>query len=219
VDVKALDEKGKHYEVEIQLNVYDTLTSRMLFTWSSIYHSLLGQGDDYNKLKPVISIWIVKGNVFADTEDCHLSFSVYNPEHKLTLSDHLAIHILQLPKWKYDGKIHTEKERWLYLFKEGKNADPENPPKVLDTEEMRQAMKVLQRFSENQWDYLLYQSRLDAILTENTLRNQIEAAKKEKAEAEKRAEQIQKESEEKISALVMLLKEKGINLPEGYQAV
>ena len=47
--------------------------------------------------------------------------------------------------------------------------DVDTPPEVLDTDEMRQAMEVLNRFSENQDDYLLYQSRLDAILKDEYL--------------------------------------------------
>ena len=60
----------------------------------------------------------------------------------------------------------TEKERWIYFFTEGKNVDVDNPPEILCTDEMKQAIAVLNMFSENQDDYLLYQSRLAAI--ENT---------------------------------------------------
>jgi len=95
----------------------------------------------------------------------------------------MAIHILQLPKWKYDGTVRTEKDRWIYLFKEGKNTDPENPPEILATEEMRQVMKVMHRFSENERDYLLYQSRRDAILTQNTWLRDIEEAERERDQA------------------------------------
>ncbi|MCP4109626.1 MAG: hypothetical protein GY749_29585, partial [Desulfobacteraceae bacterium] len=90
------------------------------------------------------------------------SFSLYSRKHKAVLTDHCGVHILQLPKWKSDGTVKNEKERWIYLFREGKNTDIENPPEILETEEMRQVMKVLDRFSENERDYFLYQSRLEA---------------------------------------------------------
>jgi len=196
VDVKATDEKGKNYQIEIQLAVHSALAPRILFTWSSIYHSQIKEGDDYKKLNPVISIWILNENLFSDTGAYHLDFSLYDYGNRLSLTDHLAIHIMQLPKWKSDKKIKNEKERWLYLFREGKHIDTENPPEPLDTEEMRQAMKELQRFSENERDYLLYQSRLDAILTHNTWLRDIEEARKEKEQAQKEKEQAQKEKEQ-----------------------
>ncbi|MCP4702762.1 MAG: hypothetical protein GY862_38765, partial [Gammaproteobacteria bacterium] len=117
----------------------------------------------------VHSRWILNESLFEDTEACHLPFSAYNSEHNIALTDHLAIHLLQLPKCTSEEEvIKSEKERWVYLFKEGGNIDADNPPAPLKTKEMRQVMKVLQRFSENEKDYFLYQSRLNAVLKENT---------------------------------------------------
>jgi len=86
---------------------------------------------------------------------------------------------------------------------------------------MRQAMKVLRKFSESETDYLLYQSRLDAVLTYNTwlrdledARQEKERAQKEKEQAQKEKEQAQKEkewAEEKLRDLLLLLKKKGID--------
>ena len=196
VDIKAVDENKKHYQIEIQLAFHAGLKSRIMFTWSSMYHSQLNKGDDYIKLKPVISIWIINENIFDDVEACHIPFSVYNSEHKLKLTDDLAIHILQLPKWEYAGKINKEKERWIYFFKEGKHIDLDNPPDILETKEMRQAMRILQNFSERQRDYLLYQSRLDAILKENTIRNEVKQITIEMEKAKKIAEQNKRIAEQ-----------------------
>jgi predicted transposase/invertase (TIGR01784 family) len=217
VDVKATDGKGKNYQIEIQLAVHPALAPRILFTWSSIYHSQMQEGDDYRKLNPVISIWILNENLFPGTEAYHLDFSLLDKKNGLSLTDHLAIHILQLQKWKSDKNIKNEKERWLYMLKEGKNADTENPPDPLDTEEMRQAMNVLRRFSENEEDYLLYQNRLDAILLHNTWLREFEDIRKEKEQAQKETEQARKEkeqAEEKVRRLLLLLKEKGIDADE-----
>jgi len=82
-------------------------------------------------------------------------------------------------------------------------------------------MKVLRKFSESETDYLLYQSRLDAVLTYNTwlrdledARQEKERAQKEKEQAQKEKEQAQKEkewAEEKLRDLLLLLKKKGID--------
>jgi predicted transposase/invertase (TIGR01784 family) len=222
VDVKAIDEKGKNYQIEVQLAIHAALSARFLYTWSSIYHSQIQEGDDYKQLKPVISIWILNGNLFDDVEECHLPFSAYNRKHDLVLTDHFAIHVLQLPKWKSKDTIQTEKERWVYLFKEGKNVDYDNPPEILKTQEMRQVMKVLHQFSENEKDYLLYQSRMDAVLKENTYisdleeaRQQVERAMTEKARAVTEKERAVTEKEQlqaKFNDLLSLLKKKGIEL-------
>ncbi|MCP4695327.1 MAG: Rpn family recombination-promoting nuclease/putative transposase [Gammaproteobacteria bacterium] len=192
VDVKAVDEKGIIYQIEIQLAVHAALSSRILYTWSSIYRSQIQKGDSYKKLKRVVSIWILNENLFEDTEACHLPFSVCNSEHNIVLTDHLAIHLLQLQKCKSEEVIKSEKERWIYLFKKGGNIDVDNPPAPLKTKEMRQAMKVLHQFSENEKDYSLYQSRLAAVLKENTYISELEEAMKEKEQALKEKKQAVK---------------------------
>ena len=111
----------------------------------------------------------------------------------------------------------TEKERWIYLFKEGGNVDLDNPPEILDTKEMRQVMNVLRRFSENKADSLLYQSRLDAVFKENTYIHELEEAKKGMEQAIKEKEQEKKEKEEaqeKLNNLLLSLKEKGIDIDD-----
>jgi hypothetical protein len=97
----------------------------------------------------------------------------------------------------------------------------DTPPEALNTDEMRQAMEVLNRFSENQADYLLYQSRLDAILKENTLVNEMarvkrenEQVKMEREQARKEREQARKEREQvqaRLDSLLLQLKERGMD--------
>ena len=220
VDVKATDENKCHYQIEIQLVLHSALSARMLYTWSSIYHSQIEKGNDFNDLKPVISIWILNESLFDEVDDFHLPFVLYNQKNKLVLSKDIAIHLLQLSKWR-SQKINTEKERWIYLFKEGKNVDVDNPPEILYTDEMRQAMKVLNKFSENKDDYLLYQNRLEAILLNNTYVNEIakvkieiEKERKEKKQERKEKEQERKEKEQvqaKLDSLLLQLKEKGMD--------
>ncbi len=238
VDIKAIDEKGQHYQIEIQLVIHAALSARILYTWSSLYRSQIQDADHDKKLKPVISIWLLDGNLFENVEASHFHFSLYNQTHKVVLTDHLSIHLLQLPKWESKETITTEKDRWLYLFKEGKNADADKLPETLDTKEMRQVMDVLHRFSENETDYLMYQSCIDALFKENTYFHELEEAKKgmeeakkgmeeaikekeqekkEKEQEKKEKEQEKKEKEqaqEKLNKLLLSLKEKGIDMDD-----
>ena len=238
VDVKAIDEKGCHYQIEIQLAIHAALSPRILYTWSSIYHSQIQEGENFQTLKPVISIWILNGNLFENVEACHLPFSLYDQKHQVVLTDHISIHLLQLPKLPSEKTITTEKERWIYLFKEGKNVDFDDPPETLNTTEMKIVMNVLHRFSENETDYLRYQSCLEAVLKENTYIHELEKAtkgmeqeKKEKEQAIKGMEKAKKcmekatkgmeqekrekeQVQEKLNNLLLSLKEKEIVLDD-----
>lgn len=200
VDVKAYDEQGMHYQIEIQRALHAGLASRILYTWSAIYHSLLKKGETYIQLEPVISIWLLKESFFPQVNAYHIPFGLYNLEHRIPLTNHCAIHLLQLPKWQLSEAHIDNTDRWMYFFKEGKNVDVDHPPDILNTEEMRQAMKVLERFSENEKDYLLYEQRLDAERVELTW----------KAMIEQKTAEIEKERQEK-ERLLLLLKQAGID--------
>ena len=221
VDLKARDTEGRHYQIEIQLALHPGLKARILYTWSTLYHALINKGDDFATLRPVLSIWLLTEKLFAEIQDYHLAFHVYEPKHKVRLSEHLGIHLLQLPDWETRAASQSELDRWMYFFKEGKELDIEAPPPILQTREMKQAMSVLREFSENQTDYLLYQSRYLAELTYNTRQrfiNQVmdrtERVRKEAEQAKKEAELAKAEKElfrQKYEHVLALLEQAGID--------
>lgn len=207
VDVKARDAQGRSYQIEIQLALHPGLSARMLYTWSTIYHGLIGKGQEFTALRPVVAIWLLDESLFPGHQASHLPFEVLNREHGVTLSDHLQIHVLQLPDWTFHEGTYAELDRWMYLFKEGEELDVEHPPAILQTEEMRQAMQVLQHFSENERDYLLYQQRLETGQVEATWQREIQRLTDEAKQAKRREEQERQEKER----LLALLKQAGID--------
>ena len=89
-------------------------------------------------------------------------------------------------------------------------------------------MNVLRKFSESETDYLLYQNRLDAVLTYNTWLRDLEDARQEKEQAlarelqalarerlalekERQTQKEKEQAEEKLRDLLLLLKKKGID--------
>lgn len=196
VDVKARDEAGRSYQVEIQLAIHAGLAARILYTWSTMYHGLLTKGAQFTLLKPVIAIWLLDESLFPLPGVYHLPFAVRNDEYGLLLSDHLRIHLLQLPQWQGQKPSYEELDRWMYLFTRGEAIDVDDPPAILHSKEMREAMQVLQHFAENEASYLLYQQRLEALSVEATWKAELERSKRETAEAKHQAEEAQRREEE-----------------------
>ncbi|MBF0230738.1 MAG: Rpn family recombination-promoting nuclease/putative transposase, partial [Desulfamplus sp.] len=216
VDIKASCQNNFQYQIEIQLAVYPSLPSRILYNWSTIYQSqLTKQKPDYSLLRPVYSIWILDSPLFKDAGNYHLKFGLHDLNNNISLTDHLSIHLLQLSIFNENKDICNEIERWLYFFKQAENQDLSNLPKPLKTEEMIQAMETLKDFSENQKNYLLYQSRIDAQLERNTWKKMLREAALEatslRKEKEKERKEKEKERKEKEFYLKML-KEKGIDV-------
>ena len=195
VDVKATDERGVVYQVEIQLERRPSLPARMLYNWSSLYHEQLVSGDDYDRLRPVVCIWVLRNNLLTQSPACHHQFLLHDPEHRVTLSEHIALHILELAKWHRGHGTLDGRDRWLYFFKEAREWNA-LPPEI-ETPEMRRAMAVLREFSEKQLNHMQYMSRLDALRLhrqrERELREVTARAEKEKARAEKEKARAEKE--------------------------
>jgi len=201
VDVKARDETGRWYQIEIQLAVHAGLAARMLYTWCAIYHSQLKQGDPFTELQPVIAIWLLNESLFDLPGAYHLPFVPWNREHALTLTDHLRLDVLQLPLWPGPQAQVEELDRWLCLFRDGEQVDVDAPPGLLQTDEMKEAMTVLQHFSENQRNYLLYQQRREAEHLAATLQQEFAQLKQREADARQReADARQREADARQQA-------------------
>ena len=200
VDVKARDAEGRIYQIEVQLGLHRGLTSRMLYTWSSIYHRQIESGDDYEQLQPVIAIWLLNETLFDEPGAWYLPFVVWNRERQLMLSH--DFHILQLPAWPHHEQPQEDLDRWMYLFTEGKEVDAASPPAILQTREMKEAIDVLQRFSENDREYFRYQQRLEAECVRITMENELAEAKEEARQAKenlKEAEEFFKQAKEDMN--------------------
>jgi predicted transposase/invertase (TIGR01784 family) len=191
--------------VEIQLASHTALAERMLYTWGTLYHASLKKGQTFEDLRPVVAIWLLKEALFPDLDAYHLPFAPYNIRHKRLLSTHQAIHVVQLPKWRAPETRLDEIDRWMYFFTRGQELDLEHLPEMLNTEEMKQAMHVLQDFSESEKNYLLYEQRLEAERVELTWKRSL---------ARREAELAQKDVE--LKRLAALLRQAGID-PETAQ--
>lgn len=71
---------------------------------------------------------------------------------------HGGLWLVELNKFTAE-RIETEQQRWLTFFREGASLDAAALPNWMDTEEMKQAMNTLTRFSEKERDYHPYQAR------------------------------------------------------------
>ena len=208
VDIKAFDKNGQCYQVEVQTSIPSYLHQRILYMWADLYADQLNEGDEYDQLKPVFSIWLIRGNCILHSKPFHHRFVAYDPEHQVQLSHHQAIHLLEVDKW-HKIEVETEEDRWLKFFKESKEIESNHIPEVFQTEIMQKAIGTLRQFSEKSQARDLYKRQLEfarIALTEEKSKKRLEEqlavehAARKKAEkvavfAEKQAEKAQAEKE------------------------
>ena len=102
VDVKAKDNEGRLYQIEIQLLTYRHLPERMVYTWCDIISQQLQSGHDYSLLKPVYSIWLLAENLLPGETDYAHEYKLQNRQGR-SLADLGGIHLLELKLSRRNG--------------------------------------------------------------------------------------------------------------------
>ena len=134
-------------------------------------------------------------NLFSESPTFHHHFQLVDQANEKRLSEHCSIHVLELEKWRYSETLKTE-DQWLYFFKEAEHW--EELPEIINTPNMRQAMAVLERFSEKETNYHLYQARQNAIREEKTRQMLLEEALRREEEAVQDKEEALRREEETV---------------------
>ena len=184
IDVKARDEKGQTYIVEMQVAEPDGLDKRLLYYAGKEYAQQIESGEQYTRLRPVIFIGIFDFHFTKGTKYLahHAVCDVEDGERVIKDMD---FYFIELPKFHISLPDLTEiTDKWIYFIKEAENLAviPEN----VDDEGLKEAYKDANKHS---WT----KEELDAY-NYSAMREQDERGKLQLAEqrAERRAEQREK---------------------------
>ncbi len=128
IDVKATDQIGRQYIVEMQVAEQDGFDKRVLYYTSKSYTDQIKRGDFYKKLKPAIFIGILD---FVQTINAHyISRSRIQDidTGEITVKD-VEFNFIELPKFNLkEEELTTLSEKWIYFIKNAENLDiiPDN---------------------------------------------------------------------------------------------
>ncbi len=128
VDIRATDETGKIYNIEMQVGKEEHYEKRALIYLAKMYAGQLGVGEDYLDAKPCIGIHILDFVLFDDLPDFHNEFKpLLSCKPYRSLSDDLSLHFIELPKIDYSSEDFTFLKKWLYFIE---NANRKEDPVV-----------------------------------------------------------------------------------------
>src|SRR5262245_6964810 len=150
LDVKARDQAGRLFNVEMQLFVHRKyFPQRLLYYWARLYPQQLQEGDPYSLLRPTISICFVNDVLFPELADYHVPFARWDPGHRVRFTDDLAIHVLELPKFtRAAEQLSGPLDLWLDFLRHGDSLDTEALPGPLNVSPIRQALEELKMLSQ-----------------------------------------------------------------------
>ncbi len=166
LDIKAVDQSGVIYDVEMQLSIFSGLIQRIVFYGCEIYSGQLNTGDDYSGLKPVFSICLLDGFLWNDSEKVHHAFQFTDRESGRTLNNTLEIHTLELGRYHVKEKdlpFASLLDCWLYWLIHAHEYEPAELLRLFPQTAIRQATQTITKIAEITEDKAMYDAREKAI--------------------------------------------------------
>ncbi|TAE72573.1 MAG: Rpn family recombination-promoting nuclease/putative transposase [Bacteroidetes bacterium] len=225
LDIKAEDQNGIQYDIEMQIKGTTFYGKRTLYYWAKIFGSQLDDPTEYKinkdkkakpatyiELKKCIVISLMDFNFFADKE-YHRCFVLKNKETNETHQDldYLDLYFIELKKEKLKRKKifnYNILERWINFLNNAYKYSYENlPNELLEIDEIKKANKKLQIMQLDPKERQHYEYQQKLFLDENTrqreledvhknLKNALEETKKAEEEAKKAEEETKNALEE-----------------------
>ncbi|MBQ8156046.1 MAG: Rpn family recombination-promoting nuclease/putative transposase [Prevotella sp.] len=171
VDVRCTDQKGRQFIVEMQLHWNEGFKQRVVFNASKAVVKQLKKGEDYTLIQPVYSLNFINEGMFQpDTDEFYHDFAIVNVEHSDRIIEGLRFVFVELPKFK--PQSIAEKKMavlWLRFLTEISEATEEAPAELLENEETRKALSIVEKSAMSEGQLYAYEQFWDAVVNERVL--------------------------------------------------
>lgn len=145
IDVKARDQSGREYIVEMQVADVTGLSKRMLYYTSRSYTNQIDSGEKYMELNAVILVGIFN---FEFTKNRHYlsHHKVLDTETGEQLVEDVEFHFIELPKFlKVEEELNSLVDKWIYFIKNAKDLAVE--PTHTDDEGLKAAYDIANKYN------------------------------------------------------------------------
>ena len=171
IDVKATDEKGSTFIVEMQVAEPAGFDKRVLYYTSKDYAGQINIGEEYPKLRPVYFIGVLDFNYFSGKNYLSSHLIVDEETGECVFKD-LNFRFIELRKFnKKASELKNIIDKWAYFIK---NADElEVMPSDIDDEGLREAYEEA---AQHNWSREEYDAYIYAGIREQDERGRVEKA-------------------------------------------
>lgn len=168
LDIKARDQLGRRYNVEMQMLPSGDLKKRLPYYLAKWHQEQLEEGESYSVIQPTILICLLNGVLF-DVPKYHLRFMLRERDLDLVFCDDLTLHLVQLPRFDVSiNDVEEAIEKWIWFLRAGESMDAESIPPTLEDPAINKAMKELTVFSQTEMQRERYEARLKAVRDEQS---------------------------------------------------
>ncbi|MFZ4115177.1 MAG: Rpn family recombination-promoting nuclease/putative transposase [Chthoniobacterales bacterium] len=169
VDVRCLDNHGRHFIVEMQLQWTSDFIKRMLFNTATTYARQLKKGKSYEHLSPVYGVALLDATFSQEQEWFH-HYRMANAHDGTKSLDDIQLVLIELPKFK-PTSITAKRVTvlWLRFLKEINEKTEVIDPSLFEVDTIKEAISLLEIASYSEAELLAYDKSWDAVSSERTL--------------------------------------------------
>jgi predicted transposase/invertase (TIGR01784 family) len=168
VDVRCVDNNGRHIIIEVQLVFSESFYNRVLFNAAKVYTHQLSKGNEYVGLLPVYSVNIIDDNMGFDGSEYYHHYSIIDkkyPERKLNGIEFLFI---KLPKFNPTFSEKRIGVLWLKFLSQIENKTEMIPQELMEVPEIAEAISLLEESSYTKQELEQYDKYWDIISTQKS---------------------------------------------------
>ncbi len=200
LDILARTNTGTQIDIEVQVLKHAYLSERFLYYWAGLYSSQLKEKEQYTRLNPTISIILLDFMYLPETA-WHNVYHICNDISKQRLTDHFAMHFIEIKKFTYsDIKKLTKLGTWAAYF--SNCGAKEMEVLTMNNTVMKDVEKAEQAFTSDETMRYQYMLREKAI--RDYYSGLAEAKQKGITIGEKRGEERARKQEKMANILGML---------------
>jgi predicted transposase/invertase (TIGR01784 family) len=186
LDVKATNQEGKRFNIEIQISDEADYDKRALYYWAKLYTEQLKVAQDYSALSKAIGIHILNFTSIPQAQNYHNVFHITEKENGFAYFKDSELHTIELNKFTSDSseelkdivaKTRNALDMWVAFLTRHDLLKADRLPKELDNEELKKALHVLDVLNFSNEERELYEDHLKWLRIEaNTLKKTAEKA-------------------------------------------
>ena len=154
IDVKAIDNKGATFIIEMQVAEPEGLEKRILYYTTKDYAAQINSGDDYPLLSPVYFIGVLNFSHFSGTNYFTKHLIIDEETGECTFKD-IQFRFIELTKFKKKAdQLVTIIDKWTYFIKNARKL--EVVPDNTDDEGLKEAYEVAAQHNWSKDEYDAY---------------------------------------------------------------
>ncbi len=181
LDIKATNQDGKRFNIEIQISDEADYDKRALYYWAKIYTEQLKVAEDYFSLSKAIGIHILNFTSIPEVKKYHNVFHITEKETGLLYFKDLELHTIELKKFSNNAneeladivfKVKNVLDMWLAFLTRNDLLIADDLPKELSDPNLKKAINVLNVMNFTPEEREAYEDHLKWLRIEaNTIRN------------------------------------------------